>query len=166
MSTITQASELASQQAVELGELLASTVVSVAAAQEGLDRHATQRLDAMERGDADAPRVPPLWYTFTDVSLEVALSASVQRATANAPAQLMSRPVDPRQVAGRIEPVIGEGSRRRDQPDLVPVVQGAHAHAHEFGHPAHGQRGRGHHVIGHVHSISFLALCTLVHDAA
>ena len=54
MSTITQASELAGQQAVELGELLASTVVSVAAAQEGLDRHATPRLDAMERGGAGA----------------------------------------------------------------------------------------------------------------
>ncbi len=99
MNTTLPAGALASQQAVELGELLASTVVSVAAAQEGLDRHATQRLDAMERGDADAPRVPPLWYTFTDVSLEVALSASVQRATANAPPQLMSRPVDPRQVS-------------------------------------------------------------------
>ena len=99
MNTTLPAGAIASQQAVELGELLASTVVSVAAAQEGLDRHATQRLDAMERGDADAPRVPPLWYTFTDVSLEVALSASVRRATASAPAQLMSRPVDPRQVS-------------------------------------------------------------------
>ena len=99
MNTMLPAGALASQQAVELGELLASTVVSVAEAQEGLDRHASARLDAMERGDADAPRVPPLWYTFTDVSLEVALSASVQRATANAPAQLMSRPVDPRQVS-------------------------------------------------------------------
>lgn len=99
MNTTLPAGAIASQQAVELGELLASTVVSVAEAQEGLDRHATARLDAMERGDADAPRVPPLWYTFTDVSLEVALSASVQRATANAPAQLMSRPVDPRQVS-------------------------------------------------------------------
>ena len=99
MNTTLPAGAIASQQAVELGELLASTVVSVAAAQEGLDRHATQRLDAMERGDADAPHVPPLWYTFTDVSLEVALSASVQRATANAPAQLMSRPVDPRNVS-------------------------------------------------------------------
>ena len=93
------AGELAGQQAVELGELLARTVVSVAAAQEALDRHATDRLDAIERGDEDAPRVPPLWYTFTDVSLEVALSASVQRATATAPAQLMSRPVDPRNVS-------------------------------------------------------------------
>lgn len=99
MNTTLPAGAIASQQAVELGELLASTVVSVAEAQEGLDRHATARLDAMERGDADAPRVPPLWYTFTEVSLEVALSASVQRATANAPAQLMSRPVDPRQVS-------------------------------------------------------------------
>ena len=99
MNTTLPAGALASQQAVELGELLASTVVSVAEAQEGLDRHATARLDAMERGDADAPRVPPLWYTFTDVSLEVALSASVRRATASAPAQLMSRPVDPRQVS-------------------------------------------------------------------
>ncbi len=99
MNTTLPAGAIASQQAVELGELLASTVVSVAEAQEGLDRHATARLDAMERGDADAPRVPPLWYTFTDVSLEVALSASVQRATANAPPQLMSRPVDPRQVS-------------------------------------------------------------------
>ena len=99
MNTTLPAGAIASQQAVELGELLASTVVSVAEAQEGLDRHATARLDAMERGDADAPRVPPLWYTFTDVSLEVALSASVQRATANAPAQLMSRPVDPRNVS-------------------------------------------------------------------
>ncbi len=99
MNTTLPAGALASQQAVELGELLASTVVSVAEAQEGLDRHASARLDAMERGDADAPRVPPLWYTFTDVSLEVALSASVRRATASAPAQLMSRPVDPRQVS-------------------------------------------------------------------
>ena len=99
MNTTLPAGALASQQAVELGELLASTVVSVAEAQEGLDRHASARLDAMERGDADAPRVPPLWYTFTDVSLEVALSASVQRATATAPAQLMSRPVDPRNVS-------------------------------------------------------------------
>lgn len=99
MNTTLPAGAIVSQQAVELGELLASTVVSVAEAQEGLDRHASARLDAMERGDADAPRVPPLWYTFTDVSLEVALSASVQRATANAPPQLMSRPVDPRQVS-------------------------------------------------------------------
>ncbi|HNC67163.1 MAG TPA: hypothetical protein PKX14_05260, partial [Thauera aminoaromatica] len=74
------AGELAGQQAVELGELLARTVVSVAAAQEALDRHATDRLDAIERGDEDAPRVPPLWYTFTEVTLEVALSASVERA--------------------------------------------------------------------------------------
>ena len=99
MNTTLPAGAIASQQAVELGELLASTVVSVAEAQEGLDRHASARLDAMERGDADAPRVPPLWYTFTDVSLEVALSASVRRATASAPAQWMSRPVDPRQVS-------------------------------------------------------------------
>ena len=99
MNTTLPAGAIASQQAVELGELLASTVVSVAEAQEGLDRHASARLDAMERGDADAPRVPPLWYTFTDVALEVALSASVRRATASAPAQLMSRPVDPRQVS-------------------------------------------------------------------
>ena len=99
MNTTLPAGAIASQQAVELGELLASTVVSVAEAQEGLDRHASARLDAMERGDADAPRVPPLWYTFTDVALEVALSASVQRATANAPARLMSRPVDPRNVS-------------------------------------------------------------------
>lgn len=99
MSTIFPTSGLATQQALELGELLARTVVSVAEAQEGLDRHATARLDALERGDADAPRVPPLWYTFTDVSLEVALSASVQRATASAPPQLISRPVDPRQVS-------------------------------------------------------------------
>lgn len=88
-----------SQSAVELGELLASTVVSVARAQQELDRYATALLDASERGDADAPRVPPLWYTFTDVALEVALSASVQRATASTALQLMSRPVDPHQVS-------------------------------------------------------------------
>ena len=93
------AGELAGQQAVELGELLARTVVSVAAAQEALDRHATARLDAIERGDEDAPRVPPLWYTFTEVTLEVALSASVERASGSVPPRLMSRPVDPRQVS-------------------------------------------------------------------
>lgn len=93
------AGELAGQQAVELGELLARTVVSVAAAQEALDRHATDRLDAIERGDEDAPRVPPLWYTFTEVTLEVALSASVERASGSVPPRLMSRPVDPRQVS-------------------------------------------------------------------
>ena len=99
MNTTLPAGALASQQAVELGELLASTVVSVAEAQEGLDRHASARLDAMERGDADAPRVPPLWYTFTEVTLEVALSASIERASGSVPPRLMSRPVDPRQVS-------------------------------------------------------------------
>lgn len=91
--------DLAGQQAVELGELLARTVVSVAEAQESLDRHATAQLDALERDEPDAPRVPPLWYTFTEVSVEVALSMSVQHATASTPTRLLSRPVDPRQVS-------------------------------------------------------------------
>lgn len=89
----------AGQPAVELGELLARTVVSVAEAQESLDRHATARLNALERNEPGAPRVPPLWYTFTDVSVEVALSMTVQHATASAPTRLLSRPVDPRQVS-------------------------------------------------------------------
>lgn len=99
MADRTLSTELAGQQAVELGELLARTVVSVAEAQEHLDRHATARLDALERDEPDAPRVPPLWYTFTEVSVEVALSMTVQHASASTPTRLLSRPVDPRQVS-------------------------------------------------------------------
>ncbi|MBL8444384.1 MAG: hypothetical protein JNK52_10095 [Zoogloeaceae bacterium] len=99
MADRTLSTELAGQQAVELGELLARTVVSVAEAQESLDRHATARLDALEHDEPDAPRVPPLWYTFTEVSVEVALSMTVQHATTGTSTRLLTRPVDPRQVS-------------------------------------------------------------------
>lgn len=99
MADRTLSNELAGQQAVELGELLARTVVSVAEAQESLDRHATARLDALENDEPDAPRVPPLWYTFTEVSVEVALSMTVQHATTGTSTRLLTRPVDPRQVS-------------------------------------------------------------------
>ena len=43
-------------------------------------------------------------------------------------------PVDPGDVVGPVEPVAGPGAGRGDdQPDLVPVVQSAHADADERG---------------------------------
>lgn len=82
-----------SRPAVELGELLARTVESVAAAQSALDRHADASRRALE-SDPDAPRVPPLWYTFSRVSLEVALSAQVGAGATPGSASLRARPVD------------------------------------------------------------------------
>ncbi len=67
------------QQSVELGQLLANTVESVVKAQDRLDRHAAERVRAYETAQLGTLTLPPLWYTFTDVSLEVELSASIRK---------------------------------------------------------------------------------------
>lgn len=65
-------------QAVELGRLLASTVDSVLATQDQMDRHAAARVRAYETADLGTLTLPPLWYSFTEVGIEVTLASQVR----------------------------------------------------------------------------------------
>ena len=82
-----------------LGTLLAEVADGLVAAQRRLDADAGSRAAGYFETPQGEVTLPPLWYTFTEVTLEVALSASVERASGSVPSRLMSRPVDPRQVS-------------------------------------------------------------------
>jgi hypothetical protein len=64
-------------QAVELGQLLTSTIASVVQAQEKMDQYTEQRRLAFESAPEGSLVLPPLWYVFSDVAIEMELSASV-----------------------------------------------------------------------------------------
>lgn len=68
-------------EAVELGRLLASTVTSVLTTQDLMDRHAAERVRAYETADLGTLSLPPLWYSFTDVGIEVSLATQVRQET-------------------------------------------------------------------------------------
>ena len=91
------AADPAGQQA-ELGELLAGAVRAVVEAQGLLDDHAR----AGARAFADEPvgglALPPLWFAFDAVSIEIEMSAEiVRRATTAGPpsSRLVCRTVNP-----------------------------------------------------------------------
>jgi hypothetical protein len=77
---------------VELGELLSGTVGAVVRAQEELDEHAQRRLEEIEGGAPGHPVLPPLAYTFTNVALELEMTASV------AGSRLLCQTLDPGNV--------------------------------------------------------------------
>ena len=83
--------------AVELGQLLSKTVGSVAQAQEQLDAYTEARRAAYEEAPQGSLVLPPLWYVFSAVSIELELSATVVQGAA-APAQLMCRTLNPTSV--------------------------------------------------------------------
>lgn len=77
---------------VELGDLLSGTVGAVVRAQEELDEHAQRRLEEIEGGPPGSTALPPLSYTFTNVALEIEMSASV------AGSRLLCQTLDPGSV--------------------------------------------------------------------
>lgn len=62
---------------VEFGELLASTVGAVARAQEELDAYTLRRSREYEATPAGQFAVPPLWFTFNQVAVDLEMSATV-----------------------------------------------------------------------------------------
>jgi hypothetical protein len=66
-------------QQAELGALLAGAVAAVARAQDVLDEHAQVRVAAYEASPPGSLALPPLWYAFDSVSIDIELSAEVVR---------------------------------------------------------------------------------------
>jgi hypothetical protein len=62
---------------VELGDLLANTLGAVVQAQERLDAYTLARKEAFEAAPSGSLALPPLWYLFNNVTVEMELSASV-----------------------------------------------------------------------------------------
>jgi len=62
---------------VELGQLLSNTIASVVQAQEKLDQYTERRQQAYDAAVAGDLALPPLWYVFSNVAIEMELSASV-----------------------------------------------------------------------------------------
>lgn len=69
----------ANETTAELGEILAGVVRDVLAAQDSLDEHAQQAKARALATPHGAIVIPPLWYTFSDVTVEVELAARLER---------------------------------------------------------------------------------------
>lgn len=96
------ADQLATQggtQQSELGALLAGTVRAVVDAQDVLDDHARQLALAYAAADPGSLALPPLWYAFDSVGIDIDLSTEVVRtvvAPGEAPqTQLVCRTLNP-----------------------------------------------------------------------
>ena len=64
-------------QAVELGQLLSTTIHAVVDAQEQLDQYTEMRRRAYESAAQGSLAIPPIWYTFNNVAIEMELSSSI-----------------------------------------------------------------------------------------
>lgn len=71
-------------QYVELGRLLGNTIGAVVEAQEKLDKYTLARKHAYETAEEGDLALPPLWYLFNNVSIELELSAQVGNAVPTA----------------------------------------------------------------------------------
>lgn len=89
-------------QSVELGQLLANTIGSVVQAQERLDAYTLARKEAYKAAEAGSLALPPLWYLFNRVDVEMELSASV----AQAPLPGESRKTAPHLFCRTLEPTM------------------------------------------------------------
>lgn len=88
--------------AIELGRLLSTTIESVVQAQEKLDEYTLRRAREFEAAEPGSLAIPPLWFTFREVAVEIELAASVARigdATSHADApHLVCRLLNPTSV--------------------------------------------------------------------
>lgn len=64
-------------QAAELSELLSTTIGSVAQAQEKMDDYTQAKRELYEQAAEGSFALPPLWYVFSNIEIEMELSASV-----------------------------------------------------------------------------------------
>lgn len=89
-------------ESVELGHLLANSIAGVVRAQENLDRYTEQRRQAYEAADPGEFALPPVWYLFKHVSLEMELSATVAsypESLQNGGPHLLCRTLNPNMVS-------------------------------------------------------------------
>lgn len=91
-------------QAVELGGLLANTVGAIVEAQERMDAHALERKREFEEASGGAPPLPPLWFVFDKVAVEVELSASVRSESAPTRAGSTAARAQPRLFCQTLNP--------------------------------------------------------------
>lgn len=89
-------------QPVELGQLLSSTITSVVQAQEQLDLYTEARRLAYESAPEGSLVVPPIWYVFNNVAIEMELSSSIAEVeninTGAKSPHIMSRTLNPTTV--------------------------------------------------------------------
>src|SRR3954454_15876753 len=94
---------LADAQQTELGTLVSGAVRAVVDAQAILDEEARRRTEVYLEAPAGALALPPLWYSFQSVVLELELSAAVSTTAAPQSSgagatQLLCRTVNPTTV--------------------------------------------------------------------
>jgi len=65
-------------QGVELGSLLASSIGAVVEAQERMDDYTLRRKQEFEQTPEGKLALPPLWYVFDKVSVEMELSTNIR----------------------------------------------------------------------------------------
>lgn len=82
---------------VEFGQLLSTTVGAVAQAQQQLDDFTLARTKAWKDAPEGTMTVPPLWFTFNQVALELEMSATVAGGNTGG-GQLFCRTADPTMV--------------------------------------------------------------------
>jgi hypothetical protein len=121
-------------QQAELGELLAGAVRAVVDAQDVLDDHARSEAVAFAAEPAGSLALPPLWFAFDAVSIDIQLSSEVVRRTAadgSLASKLVCRTVNPF-TAGVYGFSAATGTRvrltlapQRIVPTTVPVVPAA-----------------------------------------
>lgn len=89
-------------QSVELGQLLANTIASVVQAQEQLDAYTQRRQAEYAAAPQGSQALPPLWYLFSNVAVEMELSASIAQITdandGEPKTHIVSRMLDPTSV--------------------------------------------------------------------
>lgn len=89
----------AGTQQAELGVLLAGAVRAVVSAQDVLDDHARRLAEAYQAAPAGSPVLPPLWYAFDAVSVDIELSSEVVHTSTSADrppvTQLLCRTLNP-----------------------------------------------------------------------
>lgn len=94
-----QPSQQGGTQRSELGALLAGTVRAVVDAQDVLDDHARQLASAYAAAEPGTLALPPLWYAFDSVGIDIDLSTEVVRSVVvpgEAPqTQLLVRTLNP-----------------------------------------------------------------------
>lgn len=90
-----------SNQATELGDLLSGVVRGIVAAQTELDDHARRQQEQLVQTPLGEMGLPPLWFTFKDVEIDITLSATLETTgTARSPVtHLVCRTVDPAHVS-------------------------------------------------------------------